>query len=658
LRVGGGDAKSKGHARDRDPGNASRSLAAPVISSVTMLAHRAAWLRHAAIAHSRQPARPGVLPAPPAPRPAWWRLLGAAALIAAWSYLLRLEVLERVAPREAFPLAVALAGALALILARPTRLLPLPHRDWRRRLALFAAVFAVGVIARALFLRSFPPLDGNLWEECQTGTVAEGSLLTGGLDQFFPITNLLAEAGFRLIGKTMLGLRLPFVLLSIASIPLFHAAARSLLRTYPAAVAATALFASSAYLGAAGRVALESMAPIATLCAALWATFHACRVRSLAAFALAGLSYGLLLLEYTSYKLYPPLLLATLTIAALANPPERPGLHRTPPLGATLWHYRWHFAALALAATAVVIPVFAQNPHESVQILVEGITRNRTALLEAGHAGGGWAGMLGAAGRVVTAFRQVFLGAGSTDLLPPTAGIVDPVTGVIGLFGLAWCAATAKRDARRLFLAVAAVVTVVLAGLLVDIPTRYRITPLAPIYFLAVAVPLDDFLTARPRAHEARLWITACFAAVAAYNLHYLFNVARHDPYVLAEFGDPRLALAREIAAAQRLHPGEPVYVASECQVFDTTNDYSWLYDLKGVRMIDDRQELVAAAGTVVADGDFIAEVRALPNARLCREKRRQLGNRPLHWIRCRLEATSPRERPETSSSVAAPRRH
>jgi len=553
----------------------------------------------------------------------------------------QLEVLERLAPHEAFPLSVALATAIALAFAAPPRFASEGDSEWKRNLGVFVLLFAVGVVARTLFLSSFPPLDGNLWEECQTGTVAEGSLLTGGLDQFFPITNLLAESGFRLFGKTMLGLRLPFVLLSIASIPIFFAAARALLRTAEAALAATALFASSAYLGAAGRVALESMAPIATLCAALWATFYACRARTLTAFTLAGLASGLLLLEYTSYKLYPPLLFATLLIAAAMHPPDRPGLHRTPPATVTLWYYRWHIAVFVFAAVAVVVPVFAQNPLESILILAEGVTRNRTALLESIETAAA-PETLDALSRVSTAFRHVFLGAGSTDLLPPTAGIVDPYTGVVGLFALTYCAATARRDVRRLFLAVAAVLTVVLSGLLVEIPTRYRITPLTPLYFLAVAVPLDDLFATGRRTATARVWVAALVAAVAAYNLHYLFHVARHDPSVLAEFGDPRLALAREIAAAQRLHPGEPVYVASECDVFDTRNDYSWLYNLDGVHVTSDRDELMSAAGTIIADGDFIADVRTLPNAQLCREKRRQLGYRPLHWIRCRLNAGAP----------------
>jgi len=630
---------------------------------VNSTSHRAAWLRHAAIAHPRQPARIGALPEGPGPRPVWWRLLAAAALIAAWLRLIQLEIAERVAPHEAFPIAVALAFAFAVVLAPWPRRLPRPAPNWPRRHALVAAVFAVGVLARALFLTSFPPLDGNLWEECQTGTIAEGSLLNGGLDLFFPITNLLAEAGFRLFGPTMLGLRLPFVLLSIASIPIFFAAARALLRTFAAALAATALFASSAYLGAAGRVALESMAPIATLCAALWATFYACRARTLAGFALAGITCGLLLLEYTSYKLYAPLLFLTALLSALAHPADCPGLHRTPPLRSTLLHYRWHVAAFALAAAAVVIPVFAQAPAESVRILAEGVTRNRTALLESGHVVTWESWLRSSAAREVTAFRQVFLGAGSTDLLPPTAGIVDPFTGVLGLFALAWCALTARRDARRLFLAVASLLTVVLSGLLVDIATRYRITPLTPLYFLAIAVPLDDYFAARPGAIAARAWSALTIVLIAAYNLYFLFNVAMPDPHVLAEFGDPRLSLAREIDAVQRQYPGEPVYVASECQVLHVRNDYSWLYDLNRVHTVERREQLLAATGTVIADGEFIADVRALPHAHDCRETTRQFGYRPLHWIRCRLGAAAPQPgatgreaRPERVPRPAVPR--
>lgn len=600
--------------------------------------HTSTWLRHAEIARPWWAAHPTPPPRPPHPRPPWTRLLAAAAFAGAWLWLIACEIGERVAPHEAFPLGTALALGFALAFARRPRrarrvsAAPFPY------LALLLAVFAAGVLARTLYLTSFPPLDGQLWEECQTGTVAEGSILTGGLDLFFPLTNLIAEAGFRFYGQTMIGLRLPFVLLSVLSIVLFHAAARQLLRTRGAALVATALFATSAYLGAAGRVALESMAPIATLCTALLATFYACRTRSLTAFALTGLSGGLLLLEYTSYKLYAPLLFATAGLAALAAPPDRPGLYPEPPWSVTLWFYRWHFAVLLFACAAVIVPVFAQNPVESLQILGEGVTRNRTAIEQGGLAASWQVWAHAAQGRLIAAFRQIFLGAGSPDLLPPTSGLVDPVTGVLGLFGLAYCAGTARRDARRLFLTVTVLLTVVLAGLLVDIVQRYRLTPLVPLYFLAIAVPLDDLFAARPEAVGARLWSAVAVAAIGAYNLYFLFHVAMRDPTVLAEFGDHELALAREIAAVQRQHPGEPVYVATASGVMHQANDYSWLYDLAGVHSARSRDELLQATGSVIADGDFIAEVRALPRARDCVETRKRLGNRPLHWIRCRLD--------------------
>jgi hypothetical protein len=55
--------------------------------------------------------------------------------------------------------------------------------------------------------------------------------------------------------------------------------------------------------------------------------------------------------------------------------------------------------------------------------------------------------------------------------------------------------------------------------------------------------------------------------------------------------------------------------------------------------VIENREQLLDATVTVIADGDFIADGRDLPDAHDCRETRRQLGDRPLRWLRRRLGA-------------------
>ena len=101
----------------------------------------------------------------------------------------------------------------------------------RGQLAAFLAVLIVGVLARTVHFDIYPPDDGQLWEESQMGAAAYDAARGGGLDNFFPLSTLIAEVGFRLFGVSMRALRLPFVVLGAASVAVFFAAARLFFKT-------------------------------------------------------------------------------------------------------------------------------------------------------------------------------------------------------------------------------------------------------------------------------------------------------------------------------------------------------------------------------------------------------------------------------------------
>src|SRR5512141_2853725 len=101
------------------------------------------------------------------------------------------------------------------------------------------------------------------------------------------------------------GLRIPFVVIGILSVPIFHVAARSFLRSPRAALFVTSVLATNSMLAGSSRIALETMHPIFTTVLAMAVTFHVGRRPTVGNCALAGACNGLLLTEYDSYRLVP-----------------------------------------------------------------------------------------------------------------------------------------------------------------------------------------------------------------------------------------------------------------------------------------------------------------------------------------------------------------
>jgi hypothetical protein len=450
--------------------------------------------------------------------------------------------------------------------------------------------------------RQLPAAHGQLWEEAQMGKIADASIRDDALDHFFPLPNLLAEIGLRLGGYSLSALRASFVVAGAAAVPIFLVAALALGVGRLAALAATALFACSAYLSVAGRVALESHSPILTLCAALAACFHALRSQTAFSFALAGACSGLLMTEYTSYRLYPPLLAAMLAVST--------------------WRAGGRAAARRFAlhlgcAIAVMLPVLLVPNENPLRMLAEGVLRHRGDMAAA--AGGGdwlvWASALGE--RIGRSASFAFLQGSANDLLPASAGVVDFYTGIAGLAALGYCATRARRDPAAAFLVVAAVATVVLAGALTQNPSRYRITPLPPLLFLSIALALDAALRRWPSFLPLRagaVLLGALVAASCAFNLH-LLAAALGDPWVAAEFGDRRVALALEIGRLQERFD-RTVLIGTGETYLGEPNDFAFLYDVDRVHVL--AGDLPDRPGILLVDEEHGEEARRLAAASGC----------------------------------------
>jgi hypothetical protein len=564
-----------------------------------------------------------------------FRWLAVAALTVNLFVIQGCQWMARLTLRRAFLLNLLTLVVLAAQLPAP-RSRPRPLLEGRWPLIALAVVLALGVCTRTLRLDRFPPPDGQLWEETQTGKVAFDSIRDGSLDPYFPLTNLVGEAGLRLFGRSLLGLRLAFVALSVASLPVFLVAARWLLRGSLAALLATGLFAANVYLAAAGRVALETMAPVFTVSLALAWTFRAAAEQSYAGFALAGFANGLLLTEYFGYKLIPPVAFCFLALSVLQ--PARGAFCNVDTKGYDASRLRSALPLLLLFgvfALAVVAPLFTNDPLHAADYFLEGYRRQQVGI--AGETAGlGLSARLGEAlGRVGQAASFVFLHGNDNDLLPASMGIVDVATGALGLAALVYCAWRGARCPAKLFLVACAASLTVLSGLLVGNPARYRLTPLVPLVLLAIGVAADDLLALRGRVRNvAAVAVAALAVGVAAWNVHLFFGRIVDDREVRLEFYDLNLLLANEIATLQARDAGAVVYLLSDRDFLGRANDYAFLYDDARVRVVAAGED-VGGPGYVVAHDGFVDQLRHVPRATDCRREQPWLSLSRI--VSCRL---------------------
>lgn len=499
---------------------------------------------------------------------------------------------------DTFIIASALALTAALLVPRQPSTLPLTRSD----LALVALLSAVGLLARVLYFDIYPPATGQLWEEAQLAKIAVDSIRHGSLDSYFPIPNLLAESAYRLFDVSLTTLRLPFLAAGIAAVPVFFFAARALGVATIAYAAATALFACSAYLAASSRIAFEPQSPMLTMCAALAACLAAARQPDAGRMAQAGFFSGLLMIEYTCYKIYPPLLFTMLVHAIAIHPVRIPIAVALARLGV--------FAAFAVAAMAPILLV-----PGSIFIQIEGIIRHRAGL--PGGPALAWESVAAALDRIVVSLGQIFLRGSSNDVLAADTGVLDLYTGVIGSAALGFCAFLARTSPPALFLVLAVPTTAVLAGILTGNPARYRLTGLPPLYFLALALTIDATVRRWPSAW-IKATITSAVTVLCAINLHLLLAVTVHHPSVHAEFGDRAMALGLQIAELQRRGDTVLLDVAEEYLAVD--NDYAFIYDLDRLRLVRARSDYDRLAGVILTDPQRKSEMQALPSVSDCRE--------------------------------------
>jgi hypothetical protein len=198
-------------------------------------------------------------------------------------------------------------------------------------------------------------------------------------------------------------------------------------------------------------------------------------------------------------------------------------------------------------------------------------------------------------------------------------GIVDRATGLLGLAAFVYALVRCARSPAKAFLVVAIALIVVLSGVLVGNPARYRLAALVPLYLLLIGVAADDLLALRGRlSGMASALVSVVLIAVAAWNVQLFFNRVVPDRGVRLEFYDLNLLLAKRIATLEAENPAGLVFLLSDRDFLGQINDYQFLYDVGRVRVVTS-PAAVDGTGFVIAHDGYVDQLRDVPHASDCR---------------------------------------
>lgn len=489
-------------------------------------------------------------------------------------------------------------------------------------LAAFIVVMLVGVLGRAPWLAIFPALDHSVVEEVQTGGVALNSLTYETLDRDFPLTDLLAQIGLVSFGRTMGDLRLPFVIWSCLGVAVCHFATRRFFRHPLTAFLVTLLFATSTYAIAAGRTAMETFAPITTVLLALLALFHARRVGTRFAFALAGACTGLLFVEYFAFRFMGLVLTAWLLLLLAQGPSIGPLLDDSrPPRWRNLWQARASVGFFLLLLATVALPCWIELSRENWLNLLEGMKRNFVEDVAPALATQPTSEVAHAIGhKVVDQIFTLWFFAAHFELIGRNSGVLDPATGLVCVLAFGYALFTARRNPARWLPIVATLLAIFLAAALTPYVARYRVFCTLPFCLLMLGVPFDDLLL-RPSSPLRRIVaanVVALALGLAAWNFWLFFESTTRDPDVRASHHDFSLLVAQELHRQQNTAHDKPLYLLSAPYVAGAVGgDAAFLLPPNHQIRFVDSLDAIEGPARVLATNDFVAPLRATPGFRI-----------------------------------------
>ncbi|TSJ79243.1 hypothetical protein [Rariglobus hedericola] len=473
-----------------------------------------------------------------------------------------------------------------------------------------ALVMVIAVTARVTQLEVYPPADVSVVEETQTGELSHDSIHKHLLDPDFPIINLLGEAGLRLNGGTMLGLRWPFVIWSCLAVPVFFLAALRFCRHEGAALLVTLLLATNTYVIASGRTAMETYAPVTTVALSLAALLYARDRRSLFAFGLAGVCNGLLLIEYLSFRLTGGLIFIwMLLLLAQGLSAEAPWTCAVRPRLHALWAARRLALAYAVLMCVVALPCWIALANTGWLNLAEGVERNFVNDVLARSA----AKPIGVqvaemAGRVWEQGMTLWVKDAVPGVITDRRGIFDWGTSALCLAAIVFALVRARANPSRWFPVLAILATIALAGVMTPVVARYRVYCVVPCCLLLMAGLIQAMLEWKPVrfAPAIKVAVAGFVLVLAGWNLWSFFSSTVYDQELRDQHYEFCVLVAVEIQKQQALPQTAPLYLISPGLTEKSRGEAYFLYDRSRVRFVGSADEITGPARVVACNASGV----------------------------------------------------
>jgi len=420
------------------------------------------------------------------------------------------------------------------------------------------AVTAVGAFLRIYHLSQTPP--GITGDEAYTGINSHRILSEGWIGAYvisgygIPSGPLYWAAPFvRVLGDTVVAIRLPMALLGIATIPAAYLAFSEMAGKRAGLIGALLLTLSQWHIHYS-RMAWPVISWPLLEMVTLWLVFLGFRTGRPFPFLLAGISLGLGVLTYNVYPVFAAALLAFMAWPLVrSQPPQRLQLLR-------------NLALLGIAALIAALPMLREAADSRSLIRNDNA---RTAAFITNYPAWDEADSLPDRVELLATrakdyfmaltFRAKLDAAEMLGLRP----ILDRFTVYLALAGLALMAAKWRHQA---FVLVLLMFLVLPIGAVVTVDGMYRRTfGLAPFVSLAAAIPLALVWEQALKLERLVRWgllagIVVVLALITRVNVDRYFNTFADDPAVSWSFVED-LSRASEYAADL---PGEPyIYLYS-----------------------------------------------------------------------------------------------